>query len=139
MEQLTVKAVLDNLEQMLDFVTGVAGKAGATKQLQNTLRLVCEEALVNVINYAYPGSEGELTITAEIKPTPPAIVLEIIDGGIAFNPLDRPTPDISLPAEQRPIGGLGIFIIKKNMDCVDYKHDNGRNVLTMEKRLPLRG
>jgi anti-sigma regulatory factor (Ser/Thr protein kinase) len=135
MEQLTVKAVLDNLERMLEFVTNAARNAGATKTLQNTLRLVCEEALVNVINYAYPGSEGELTITADIRPVPPAIVLEIADSGFAFNPLDRPDPDTTLPAGQRQIGGLGIFIIKKNMDKVAYRREGGRNVLTMEKRL----
>ena len=91
------------------------------------IRLVTEELVVNIVDYAYPeGGDDYLDVE---------ITLCFRDGGIPFNPLDQPPPDISLPMEQRPIGGLGFFIVTKKMDSVTYEYTGGENVLTVMKKL----
>jgi len=98
------------------------------------LHLVIEELAVNIADYAYPdGKDGYLDVL--IDKTPEEITITFKDGGTPFNPLERKMPDISLPLEQRSIGGLGIFLTVKKMDSVTYDYRNNENVLTIKKKI----
>lgn len=97
------------------------------------LRLAVEEAVENIVNYAYNDKAGYLEADTFVKDGVLSIVLQ--DAGVPFNPLDKEDPDITLSAEERPIGGLGIFLCKKLMDSVEYEFVNGCNKLTIRKRI----
>lgn len=98
------------------------------------LHLVIEELAVNIADYAYPdGKDGYLDVL--IDKTPEEITITFKDGGTPFNPLERKMPDITLPLEQRSIGGLGIFLTVKKMDSVTYDYRNNENVLTIKKKI----
>ena len=95
------------------------------------LRLACEEVVVNIASYAYP-DDVEGFIDIDIQKTD-RIILRFEDGGVPFNPLNYEEPDITLPWEERRIGGLGIYLVMKKMDAVRYEYANNRNILTIEK------
>lgn len=97
------------------------------------LNLALEEAVTNVMNYAYPGQEGmPILLTLETIDGNTDILFTLTDEGIEFNPLEKvEAPDLSLSAEERPIGGLGVFLIKELMKSVEYHRENGKNILTM--------
>ena len=90
---------------------------------------------VNVAHYAYGDAEGDVSISISFDEASRDVSLRIADKGTPFNPLDEPDPDITLSAEEREIGGLGIFITKKTMDKVTYAYENGENILTMIKKI----
>ena len=94
-----------------------------------------EELFVNVASYAYPSGSGSVTIDMEITEEPAAAVITFTDSGIPFNPLKKDDPDIALSAEERQIGGLGIYMVKKSMDDIAYAYRDGRNVLRIVKYL----
>jgi anti-sigma regulatory factor (Ser/Thr protein kinase) len=95
-----------------------------------------EEILVNVASYAYEDGKGEITIDYVLIDSPQKMIsITISDEGKAFNPLEAEDPDTTLPVEQRKIGGLGIFIVKKTMDVIDYDRKYNKNVLTIKKKL----
>ena len=98
------------------------------------LTLVLEEAVVNIINYAYPKEDHEwIYLSARMHDD--SIVLVLTDTGKEFDPTMAPDADISLSADEREIGGLGIFLIRQIMNEVKYERIEGKNVLTLEKRL----
>ncbi len=134
MKKLIVNAKIENLEIMIQFIlekTSII--TNDDKKIENQLRLALEEALVNVINYAYD-DDGDIIIKfEEIKKG--RIQIQIIDYGIEFDPLKKEDPDIMMEIEERQIGGLGIFMVKQIMDNVTYKRENGMNILTMEKEI----
>lgn len=134
MKKLTVPAAMEHFGEMNDFVRRQAQEAGFDAVTVNKILLAAEEILVNVIRYAYPGGAGDLTIACTFTGGNNELSIDIADSGIEFNPLLAAPPDTSLPVEERPIGGLGIFIVRKIMDEVRYRRENGRNVLTMIKR-----
>ena len=90
---------------------------------------------INIAHYAYGDGEGEADVVIGFDENSREVTFRVSDKGIPFNPLDRPDPDITLPAEEREIGGLGILITKKTMDSVTYTNENGENVLTMVKKI----
>ena len=98
------------------------------------IRLVTEELVVNIADYAYPDGGNDF-LDVEIERGEAHITLRFCDGGVPFNPLEQPSPDISLPMEQRRIGGLGLLIVIKKMDSVAYEYTDGKNVLTVMKKL----
>ena len=95
------------------------------------IRLACEEVVVNIASYAYP-DDVEGFIDIDIQKTD-RIILRFEDGGVPFNPLNYEEPDITLPWEERRIGGLGIYLVMKKMDAVRYEYANDRNILTIDK------
>ena len=96
-----------------------------------TLQLACEEIVVNITSYAYPeGSDGYLDVIIQKTDR---IVIRFEDGGVPFNPLEHKSPDITLPWKQRPIGGLGIFLLRRKMDDINYEYVDNKNILTIEK------
>ena len=120
----------------LDIVDAIrhTPEVASCKEQTNVLRMVCEELVVNVVDYAYPdGSDGYLDV--EIEKDADSITIRLKDGGVAFTPLEPGMPDITKPLEERQIGGLGIFITLKKMDEVNYEYINNENILTIKKWL----
>ena len=123
--------------ELNEFVKTVAGRLNLDASLSSQLMLAVEEAVVNVMSYAYPlGTEGDITVTAHA--TGQSLKFIIIDSGKAFDPTQRSSADITLSAEERPIGGLGILLVQQLMDTINYEHINGKNVLTLKKNLEIR-
>jgi anti-sigma regulatory factor (Ser/Thr protein kinase) len=131
----TFAATMAQFPAMQQFVGQAAAQAGFAPGPANKVLLASEEALVNVINYAYPQGPGMLTLSCGASSERPGLCIRIEDSGVAFDPLARPDPDVTVPLEERPIGGLGIFMVKQIMDRVSYERADGRNVLTMVKFL----
>ncbi|MFC1511591.1 ATP-binding protein [Candidatus Latescibacterota bacterium] len=125
-------ADIEQIGQMIEFVLEAARHQGLDGKELNMIRLSLEEALVNVINYAYPEGDGNVEIIYRLENSK-GLVIDIVDTGIPFNPLDKPIPDINLALEERPIGGMGIYLIRQNMDEVKYKREHNKNILTLTK------
>jgi serine/threonine-protein kinase RsbW len=134
MQRLVLPAKIENLESMLEFITGHARALGFDDKSINQIQLASEELLVNVINYAYPDKNGEIEITCTPKQAK-GLEVKIADSGIPFNPLSQPQPDTKSPLEKRNIGGLGIHLVRNMMDEVNYKRQEERNILIFIKNL----
>ena len=104
-------------------------------KIQIQIDIAVEEIFVNIANYAYQDKVGKAQVQIEIKEDPLSIYITFIDSGIPYDPLAKADPDTSLKAEDRAIGGLGIFMVKKSMDNVSYQYKNGQNMLTIQKSL----
>lgn len=131
-KKLTLPATIENLDSVLAFLEENLEEMGASMKTQNQMAISLEEIYVNVAHYAYPSGDGEATICFEADDE--WFVLKVIDSGTPFNPLQKEDPDVTLDAEKREIGGLGIFMTKKLMDEVSYDYSSGKNILTMKKR-----
>ncbi len=122
--------------KLTPFVDDMANALSLSDETKDSVNLALEEALVNVILYAYPeGAKGPITLTARADAARTHIRFELRDGGKAYNPLLNEMPDLTLGIEERPIGGLGIFLIRKMMDELAYDRLDGENVLIMRKNL----
>ena len=97
------------------------------------IAVAVEELFVNIANYAYPDGDGSMR--PEICTDDEAVTLRFVDSGIAFNPLQEEEPDVTADAESRKIGGLGIYMVKKTMDSVQYERKDNENILTVTKKL----
>ena len=135
MTSKTFKAQVDELSDILGFVDLMLEKYECSMKIQTAVCVAIEELFVNVARYAYKDGEGEVTLGIGFDKESRTIKFCMRDKGIPFDPLKKPDPDITLPAEEREIGGLGILITKKTMDTIEYAYENGENVLTMTKRV----
>ena len=131
MEHITIPAQINNLDTLYDFIYELMDTAEIDEALQNSIISAVEEIFVNIASYAYPSGEGDVTVSAEIAPE--RFTLIFSDSGIPFNPLEKEDPDLTLAADDRDIGGLGIFMVKKMMDDIYYEYRAGQNVLTISK------
>ena len=132
--ELTIDNSLSSVPKVNDFVKEIGHELKLPETDAQNLKLAIEEAVVNVINYAYPvGEKGDVHIEATATDT--AIKFKITDTGMAFAPTDAPDVDTSLSAEDRQIGGLGIFLVRQLMDTINYERIEGTNVLTLTKLL----
>ena len=129
------KAKTDALSDVLGFVDLMLEKYECPMKLQTAICVAIEEVFVNVARYAYGGGEGDVEFGIGFDKESRTVTLRMTDSGIPFDPLKKPDPDITLSAEDRDIGGLGIFITKKTMDSVEYAYENDKNVLTMTKKI----
>lgn len=139
MEQKKTWVLTNQLEEIRKLpllLEEVCGQWKLPASVKATLNLALEEAVVNVIQYAYPaGEEGTLSIEAEWNGQERLLRFTLSDGGTPFDPTAVPDADTRLSVEERPIGGLGIFLVRQLMDCVEYRYYNNRNVLVMQKRI----
>ena len=103
--------------------------------LKFKLRLSIEEAVENVVRYAYNGGIGWLETNIDFNQDTLLLTIQLRDAGVPFNPLEKKDPDVTLSAEDRNIGGLGIYLCKKMMDNIEYRYEDGNNVLTMTKKV----
>ena len=135
MFELEIDAKLSNLEKVLDFVNQHLNNAKCPDQTRIQVDIAVEEIFVNIAHYAYNPEVGKATIRVEISEKPLTISLTFMDNGKPYDPLSRKDPDVSLSAEERQIGGLGIYMVKKSMDEIQYSYRNGTNMLTFKKKL----
>ena len=135
MAQKTFPANTKALLDVLAFVEERLEKYECSMKIQTAICVAIEEVFVNVAHYAYGEGEGDVTFTVDFDKETRNVTFQMKDKGVAFDPLNNPDPDITLSAEEREIGGLGIFITKKTMDQVDYAYENGENILTMTKKI----
>ena len=135
MTKQTFPAKTEALSAVLDYVEQTLQGYDCPLKVQTAVCVAIEEVFVNVAHYAYPDGEGDMTLAIGFDEPTRAITFRMTDGGVPFDPLQKPDPDITLSAESREIGGLGIFIAKKTMDSLAYAYENGENVLTMIKKI----
>lgn len=133
MKRLTVHADIQNLSEIFEFIVEELPEDSQNGKLQQDIELICEEIFVNICNYAYGDKTGMAEIETDISEGKLTIIFR--DSGIPFNPLTRQNPDISLPPEERNIGGLGIYLVKRLADEVSYRYDENTNILTVVKKI----
>ena len=131
----TFPAKVEALSDVLGFVDQTLEKYECPMKIQTAICVAIEEVFVNVAHYAYGEGDGDMVLGIEFDEESRNITFRMSDKGIPFDPLKKPDPDIALSAEEREIGGLGIFITKKTMDTVTYAYENGENILTMIKKI----
>lgn len=131
---LTLHNDVQEVPQLASFIDEVAEACGIDMATTMSLNLAMEEAVVNVMSYAYPaGTVGNVDIDAEFADGQLTFVLS--DSGTPFDPTQAGTPDLTLDAEERPIGGLGIFLVRQIMDTIVYRRSDGKNILTLTKNI----
>ena len=135
MDSLSVSAEIKNLDQVTDFVLQRPEIAACSKQIRLQLRLAIEEIFVNIASYAYDSEIGPAEVRCEVLPDPLRVVIQFLDGGKPFDPLAKEDADTSEEALFAREGGLGILLVKETMDGVTYTYENGKNILTIEKKL----
>ena len=135
MKSITVEAKIENVDKVTEFVNEELEEKECPLKVQMQLDVAIDEIFGNIAYYAYGKGRGNATIQIEMEDNPPKITLTFIDQGIPYNPLESKDPDITLDIEDREIGGLGIFLVKKTMDELSYEYVDGQNILTMKKEL----
>ena len=135
MVKRTFKADETLLNDVTDYVEEELEKAGFTYKDILRLKVCIEEVFINVAHYAYVETTGDVDIGIEHDEENNQVIFSFVDSGLRFNPLAKEDPDITLTAQERQIGGLGIFICKKIMDDIHYDYADGKNILTMTKKL----
>ena len=119
--------------EVSSYVEGWLDEQGCPMKAAMQLTVALEEIFINVAHYAYPNPPGELELGLDFKDG--VVSMQFIDSGTPFDPLAKPDPDVTLGAEERGIGGLGIFMVKKSMDDVTYEFKDGKNILTLLKKV----
>ncbi len=135
MKNITLEAKTDNLPEVLSFVDEILEANDCPMKTQMQIDIAVEEIYVNIAHYAYSPGSGNAEINAGVSGEPPEFVISFADRGTPYNPLKKADPDVTLSLEERPIGGLGIFMVKKSMDKVEYEYKDGQNILTIHKTL----
>ena len=135
MDTLDVLAVPENLPEVLDFINGHLALADCESRLMTQIDVAVEEVFVNISSYAYHPETGSAQILFGMRENSQTAVIRFSDEGKPYNPLEKPDPNLSLPLRERKRGGLGIYMVKKSMDDVAYEYKDGRNVLTIMKRI----
>ncbi len=135
MEELKLQASDETLYTVLGAIEKKLDENGCPELVKSMMLIAVEEIFVNIAHYAYGGKSGEAVVNLDIKQDPMSCTVVFMDHGIPYNPLEKADPDITLSAEERDIGGLGIFMVKQSMDRVEYRYENGYNILTLEKNI----
>ena len=135
MKELTIKATTDNIPEVTAFIDEQLEAVDCAMKAQMQIDVAIDELFGNIAHYAYAPGEGDATVRFEFDESSRVAAITFIDSGVPFDPLAMDEPDVSAAAQDRQIGGLGIFLVKKTMDGVAYRYEDGKNVLTIEKRV----
>ncbi len=135
MQELQIEAKVGNLPKVLAFVDEILERTDCSIPIQMQIDVAVEEVFVNIANYAYSPQTGPATIQIEITESPATAVITFLDKGSPFDPTKREDPDTTLPVNKRQIGGLGIYMVKKSMDTVTYRREEGQNILCIQKKI----
>lgn len=135
MKELTIAAAVENIQAVTDFVNEQLETIGCPMKAQIQIDIAIDELFGNIAHYAYNPEVGPATVRVEVEEDPLAVRISFIDNGMPYDPLARADPDVTLSAEERGIGGLGIYMVKKSMDNVSYEYRDGQNVLRIKKNI----
>ncbi len=135
MKELKIEALIENLDEVLEFLDTELESMGCSVKMQMQMDVAVEEIFVNIASYAYNPETGYAIIQIEKKDGPDRIEVTFIDEGVPYDPLKKEDPDITLSADERQIGGLGIFMVKKSMDKMIYEYKDCHNILKLSKNL----
>jgi serine/threonine-protein kinase RsbW len=131
--ELCVEPQVSEIPRLIDWVEACCGAGGVAEQIGFRIALALEEAVTNIIGHAFDGIPPPHRIRVRLDITARSFIAEIVDNGRPFDPTGVPAPDLSLPLEQRPPGGLGIHLMRSMMDRIDYRRIGGENLLRLEK------
>ena len=134
-QEITVKAEISNLPQVTEFVNEKLSTVPVERKLVLKIGMVIDEIFNNISSYGYTKEPGDITVRVNITPEKDCVTLTFIDSGIPYDPLARDDPNIIRIKEKRKPGGLGIFMVKKTMDEMEYEYKNGHNILTVSKKI----
>ena len=132
---ITLPAAVENIGKITAFVEGKLEERDCPLKKTMEISMAVDEVMANVAMYAYAPGTGDVTVQFGFEEASRTAFVTFIDGGVAFDPLAKEDPDVTLPAEQRKIGGLGIFLVKKTMDEVTYRRENDQNILCIRKKI----
>ena len=135
MKELTVEAKIENIEAVTDFVNEQLEALDCPMKAQMQIDIAIDELFGNIAHYAYNPEIGKATVRVEVIEDPLAVTITFIDNGLPYDPLKNKDPDITLSAEERQIGGLGIYMVKKSMDDITYEYKDGHNILKIKKHI----
>ena len=135
MKEITLTATLENIEVVTKFVDEQLEELDCPMKAQMQIDIAIDELFSNIARYAYAPNVGEATVRVESSDDPLTVIITFIDKGVPYNPLEKEDPDTTLSADERQIGGLGIYMVKKSMDSMEYEYRNGQNILSIKKIL----
>ena len=135
MKEIIVEADKMNLPLVQAFVDEQLEEAGCPMLTQIAIDVAVEELFVNIASYAYGDGNGKAAVQVSVHEEPLSVEITFIDNGVQYDPLAKADPDTTLSAKERKKGGLGIFMVKKSMDNVSYEYKDGKNILTITKKL----
>lgn len=130
---MELEATREDLDRVLEFVNRHLDETDCPHKVRMQLNLTVEEIYINIASYAYAPDTGKVKLILDDLKDPDGIRMTFIDQGVPYDPLQKKDPDITLPAEERPVGGLGIYLVKKNMDVLNYRYENQSNILELTK------
>ena len=134
--EITVGADLDQIGTVTAFVNAYLAELGCPKRIRIQLDVAVDELFGNIVRSAYGSGSGPATVRLEAQGDPPCLSITFIDEGVPFDPLAKEMPDTTgLRARERPIGGLGLFMVKRTMDGISYDRRDGKNILTIRKKI----
>ena len=133
--ELELEAVRENLDEVAAFLEERLDATDCTPKARMQINLAVEEIFVNIASYAYNPETGKATVRVEVSDEPVSVTITFVDHGVPYDPLAKEDPDVSLSAEERNVGGLGIFLTKQVMDEVSYEYKHGQNILRIRKKV----
>lgn len=135
MNELTIDATTENIVQVTSFVEKQLEALDCPIKAQMQIAIAIDELFGNIAHYAYNPNVGPATVRVEVTQDPVAVTITFIDNGVQYDPLAKADPDTALSVEEREIGGLGIYMVKKSMDEITYEYKNGQNILRIGKNI----
>mgnify|MGYP003442767482 FL=1 len=135
MKELNIAATVENIATVTDFVNEQLEALDCPMKAQMQIDIAIDELFGNIAHYAYNPEIGKATVRVEVIEDPLAVTITFIDNGVPYDPLAKADPDTTLSAEEREIGGLGIYMVKKSMDDITYEYKDGQNILAIKKKI----
>lgn len=135
MKELNISATVENIATVTAFVDEQLEELDCPMKTQLQVDVAIDELFGNIAHYAYNPEVGAATVRVEVTENPLSVVITFIDNGVPYDPLAKADPDVTLSAEEREIGGLGIYMVKKSMDDISYEYKNGQNILRIKKHI----
>lgn len=135
MKELNISATVENIAAVTAFVDEQLEELDCPMKTQLQVDVAIDELFGNIAHYAYNPEVGAATVRVEVTENPLSVVITFIDNGVPYDPLAKADPDVTLSAEEREIGGLGIYMVKKSMDDISYEYKNGQNILRIKKHI----
>ena len=135
MKELTIAATVESIETVTDFVNEQLEAYDCPMKVVMQIDIAIDELFSNIAHYAYNPETGEATVRVEVVEDPLSVIITFIDNGVPYDPLKQEDPDTTLSIEDRQIGGLGIYMVKKTMDDITYEYKDGKNILAIKKHL----